>query len=220
MELVTAMCAGQLQGGHVGSVELTFTPGRQIAGRFEADIGTAGSICLLLQCSLPCALFAPGPCELSLQGGTNADMAPQIDYLMLVLKPVLERCCGATFDCEIKQRGFFPRGGGHVLVRTSPVEQIHPIVMRDQGTVTAIRGVAVVCGYDEKMSKEITGTAARLLKEAFPGVPVNIEPETDTKAHGRGASIVLVRTREKDRGKRRGKFYVALSQYYICTVVF
>lgn len=43
------------------------------------------SVGLLLQISLPCALFAEGPSELCLKGGTNAEMAPQIDYTLKVL---------------------------------------------------------------------------------------------------------------------------------------
>lgn len=42
------------------------------------------SVGLLMQVSLPCALFAHGPSELCLKGGTNAEMAPQIDYTMKV----------------------------------------------------------------------------------------------------------------------------------------
>lgn len=37
-----------------------------------------------MQISLPCALFAQGPSELCLKGGTNAEMAPQIDYTLKV----------------------------------------------------------------------------------------------------------------------------------------
>ena len=42
------------------------------------------SVTLLMQVSLPCALFAKGPSELCLKGGTNAEMAPQIDYTLKV----------------------------------------------------------------------------------------------------------------------------------------
>lgn len=33
---------------------------------------------------MPCVLFAASPSELRLKGGTNAEMAPQIDYTMMV----------------------------------------------------------------------------------------------------------------------------------------
>lgn len=42
------------------------------------------SVGLLLQISLPCVLFTEGPSELCLKGGTNAEMAPQIDYTIKV----------------------------------------------------------------------------------------------------------------------------------------
>lgn len=44
------------------------------------------SVCLLLQVALPCALFADSSSQLSLKGGTNAEMAPQIDYTVKVCK--------------------------------------------------------------------------------------------------------------------------------------
>lgn len=42
------------------------------------------SVSLLIQVILPCALFSPSPVQLLLRGGTNADMAPQIDYTVTV----------------------------------------------------------------------------------------------------------------------------------------
>lgn len=42
------------------------------------------SVCLLLQAALPCALFTGASSQLCLKGGTNAEMAPQIDYTVKV----------------------------------------------------------------------------------------------------------------------------------------
>ena len=42
------------------------------------------SICLLMQAALPCLLFSNAPTEVLLRGGTNADMAPQVDYTLMV----------------------------------------------------------------------------------------------------------------------------------------
>ena len=46
------------------------------------------SVSLLLQASLPCLHFAAGPTECHLIGGTNADLAPPIDYI----EKVIVRC--------------------------------------------------------------------------------------------------------------------------------
>lgn len=37
-----------------------------------------------MQVAMPCVLFAASPSELRLKGGTNAEMAPQIDYTVMV----------------------------------------------------------------------------------------------------------------------------------------
>lgn len=47
------------------------------------------STCLLLQAALPCLLYANGEAELVLRGGTNADMAPPIDYFEWVCNLLL-----------------------------------------------------------------------------------------------------------------------------------
>ena len=39
------------------------------------------SVSLLLQVALSCLHFTPGPTECHLIGGTNADLAPPIDYV-------------------------------------------------------------------------------------------------------------------------------------------
>ena len=37
-----------------------------------------------MQAALPCLVYADGEVDLTLLGGTNADMAPQIDYALMV----------------------------------------------------------------------------------------------------------------------------------------
>lgn len=57
-----------------------------------------------MQVSMPCVLFAASPSELRLKGGTNAEMAPQIDYTMMVRVP--DRClnvCGVLTDILFTQ---------------------------------------------------------------------------------------------------------------------
>ena len=53
---------------------------------------TSRSICLMLQAALPCLLFAPETSRLLLKGGTNAEMAPPIDYLVQVGHKHLDQC--------------------------------------------------------------------------------------------------------------------------------
>lgn len=111
------MSSADVQGAVAQSETVEFSPEFSpiLGGEYTAVVKTAGSVCLLLQVALPCALFAKNPSVLTLQGGTNAEMAPQIDYATEVFRAVLEKF-GATFDFELRKRGYFPKGGGKVQI--------------------------------------------------------------------------------------------------------
>lgn len=43
-------------------------------------------------------------------------------------------------------RGYYPKGGGEVIVQMSPVKQLNPVNLTDRGSVTKIYGRAFVAG--------------------------------------------------------------------------
>lgn len=106
---------------------------------------TYRSISLLLQAALPIAIFAPGPVTLDLRGGTNADMAPQVDFLSEIFRPNMERF-GASFDFDLIRRGYFPKGGGHCSVAVKPVHSLRPVQLTDAGRVQSFFGWSYVAG--------------------------------------------------------------------------
>src|ERR1700751_2304726 len=79
--LLENLSEGTLEGGRLQSSTVTLRPTTILHGAFSADTQTAGSTTLLLQAALPCLFFAGGPSTLALHGGTNADMAPHVDYV-------------------------------------------------------------------------------------------------------------------------------------------
>ncbi len=102
----------------VGSDHLIFYPGQMKKGRFEIDIGTAGSITLLLQSVLLPALFAPGKVTFVITGGTCGKFQASVTYLDKVLLPQLARF--AKIECKVLKRGYFPAGGGVVELSVNP----------------------------------------------------------------------------------------------------
>ena len=160
-----------------------------------ADTKTAGSICLLLQVSLPCALFAPGPLTLELRGGTNADMAPQIDYVTGVFAPIAARM-GVHLETEICVRGYFPRGGGLVRARVQPIHALRSIEMLERGNLTSISGRAFVAGsLPIKIARQMASSAERVLRARYPDKDVSIKiislSEGRDNAVGNGTGIQL-----------------------------
>jgi RNA 3'-phosphate cyclase len=115
---VAGLCDAQTAGVEKGGREVMFEPRGPPRGSLEVDVGTAGAVTLVLQAALV-ALSAPGagPGELHVTGGTDVIMAPSWDYLAHVLVPILGRV-GLDMDMECERRGFHPKGGGHVSVRT------------------------------------------------------------------------------------------------------
>ncbi|CAG9563725.1 unnamed protein product [Danaus chrysippus] len=145
IQLVANMCQAELKGAFIGSTKIEFTPRKIRGGHYVADTQTAGSISLLIQVALPVALFADGPTTMDLKGGTNADMAPQIDYMDMVFRKILNKF-GGDFSMQILTRGYFPHGGGHVRVEVSPVNMLQSINLMDRGEIEDIGGISFVAG--------------------------------------------------------------------------
>lgn len=51
-----------------------------------------------MQAALPCFLMGSGPGTMTLRGGTNADMAPPIDYTVMVPPNLLVLCHTHTYS--------------------------------------------------------------------------------------------------------------------------
>jgi RNA 3'-phosphate cyclase len=109
----------RVTGATLGASDVGFWPGPLKGASYEVDIGTAGSICLLLQTLLPAALFADGRTVAHLKGGTDVAMSPTWEFFRnLVLPAALPLCEGAEVACD--RRGFYPKGGGHVRLMVRP----------------------------------------------------------------------------------------------------
>jgi len=78
------------------------------------DCGTAGAISLILQVSLPVLIYS-NPMRLILRGGTDVLASPPIDHTKNVLLPLLHRM-GVNVNIDTTSRGFYPKGGGEVVV--------------------------------------------------------------------------------------------------------
>ena len=129
LQLVEQMCDGTLSGGAISSTDVTLTPSRIDASNHVAATGTAGSCTLMAQSTIPCALFARSKrseqrsvSTLTLEGGTDAGMAPPTDYMEHVLLPTLRRLLNADVHMTLKRRGFYPKGGGQICVSIRNLE--------------------------------------------------------------------------------------------------
>lgn len=115
-------CNASSEGAVLNSTTVRFFPGKPQSRTLSVDIGTAGSVTLLLQALLIPALFAPGKVGLKLTGGTNVSYSQPVEYFSRVFLPHLGGF--GKFDFSLMQRGYFPKGSGRVEIEVKPLFSI------------------------------------------------------------------------------------------------
>jgi RNA 3'-terminal phosphate cyclase (ATP) len=197
----------RLDGAFQGSTELIFEPGQTRFGRFEFDIGTAGSTSLLLQALLLPLVFSGGSSELILKGGTHVPMSPPFDYINEVFLPTLQRL-GVKCRAEIDAYGFYPRGGGLVRAFIEPSEAIVQTDFISRGNLNKVKLTSAVCGLPVSIAERQRDAALEVLK----GFQVETEiKELHSFAGARGTFVFILASYENslagfsaigERGKR------------------
>ncbi len=119
LETAAKICQAQISGLFPGSTELSFVPVEIKGGKYDIDIGTAGSITLFLQCIMPALPFAKEEVELTIKGGTDVAWSPTMDYLQHVTFSALKQL-GYSGSVTLKKHGYYPKGGGKVSAYFKP----------------------------------------------------------------------------------------------------
>lgn len=165
LEAACAVGGADCSGLAVGAQEVTFRPGRVVPGDYRFAVGTAGSTGLVLQTVLVPLLLADKPSRLVIEGGTHAMAAPPFEFLQKTLSPVLERM-GPKVSLTLERHGFFPRGGGRIVVEIEPAP-LRPVECVDRGAFQKGKVEALVAGIPFDIAdRELK--AARKVLAAWP----------------------------------------------------
>jgi RNA 3'-terminal phosphate cyclase (ATP) len=143
------LCNAETEGAKLGSRELWFNPNGILSGEVRAEIGTAGSMSMLLLTVLPICAYAKGDVSVRVvNGGTDVRYAPTINYMKHVFLPVLERM-GLNASLTVKKFGYYPKGMGEVVLNVSKVSKLRALSIKEFGRTEDIEGVSV-CTFLEK----------------------------------------------------------------------
>src|SRR3989475_12656104 len=159
------LCSANLQGLEVGATEFVFKPGKLRAGAFQSDVGTAGSVSLVLQSLMPMLAFAPGPVQLEITGGTDVKWSPPIDYVRLVTLPILKKI-GYQGHLEIVRRGHYPKGGGLVKFSTGGASKLRGLIDEKRGSASKIFGISHAVGLPRHVAERQASSAKKRLEDA------------------------------------------------------
>ena len=186
------LCSANLQGLEVGATEFVFKPGKLRVGTFQLDVGTAGSVTLVLQTLMPVLAFAPGGVQLEITGGTDVKWSPPIDYLRLVTLPILRKI-GYLGDLEIVRRGHYPKGGGLVRFSTRGPSTLQALTHGHFGSVSKIDGISHATALPRHVAERQADAARKGLEEAkLPSPSIDIEVLDDRSKLSPGSGIVLL----------------------------
>ena len=191
------LCNAIVTGAELGSTSLTFVPGTIEAKTISLDVGTAGSLTLLLQSLLLPCMVAKKRIRLKLQGGTDTKWAMPVDYFRDVFLPHMRKYADIT--CTVTQRGYYPAGNGIMDVIIKPkhdqstIVQAPPINLTEQGTLAHIKGIchAAAALEQQQVAERIAAAARLVLAVKYPSLPIRIQTQY-CKTVSVGAGITLI----------------------------
>ena len=187
---IATLCDGRVEGLALHSTALVFRPRGLRGGDYRVDVGTAGSVTLVLQAVLPVLLAAEGRSRVVVTGGTDVRQAPPIDYFRFVLLPLLERL-GAQISVDVARRGYYPRGGGEVRVTVEP-SALAPGRFEQQGRLQSVTGSVHVANLPAHIGDRM-GRAAlgRLARDGLGTARLETCVLGPDRAQGPGGAIVV-----------------------------
>ena len=191
---VAEMTGSSVSGNTVGSSELIFEPGNEQRSDIKMDVGSAGSLSLVLQATLLAGRKNSERLTLDLVGGTNVMWAPPIDSYELVLFPLMKKM-GIDARVDIIERGFYPIGGGHVIATLDPIGKIKPLELTRLGKLNNITVRCFTQRLSERFSSDMIDACAKTLGDECELV-FDIQ---EGRGNSRGSGLILVANYENGK---------------------
>lgn len=168
IKLLQKITNAEIKGAKLFSRELHFKPGKLQGGEYNVNIGTAGSITLLIQTILLPVIYAEEDFTLRAIGGTDVPFSPPANFLKEVFFPVLNKV-GAKLNLEILARGYYPKGLGRILFKSYKAKlPLKRIKILEKGNFEKIKIFSHASGMPKDVVDEQVRGARRFLeREGF-----------------------------------------------------
>ena len=186
LKILKKICNADVKPLKIKSTGLEFFPKEVQSCSLNEDVGTAGSISLIIQVLIPVIAICKKRLKLRIKGGTDVLWSPTIDYSQILLREVYQRM-GINFSIKMIKRGYYPKGGGIIELEVEPAERVIPIILSNRKT----RKVKLSCSYSkipfEIINAEIEEVEKKLTENNFL-VEKEIKEE---KALDSGATLLI-----------------------------
>jgi RNA 3'-terminal phosphate cyclase (ATP) len=145
------ICGADVRGAAVGASTLHFDPRPVKPGEYRFSVGTAGSATLVLQTVLPPLLVANASSKLVLEGGTHNPWAPPFEFLQRAYLPLVNRM-GPRVTAELERHGFYPAGGGRMVVSIDPQPILRGFDLLERGEIVGRSLQAIIANLPEHIA--------------------------------------------------------------------
>jgi RNA 3'-terminal phosphate cyclase (ATP) len=146
----------EVEGNELGSTRLRFRPTQLTGGEFLFDVaekkGSAGSVTLVLQTLLPILLYSACDSKVVARGGTHVSWSPSFHYFKEVFLKQLNRI-GVQAEARIEKWGFYPKGGGEVILEMKRESRIRPFSFIERGVLRELHHLSCVSGLSSEVAK-------------------------------------------------------------------
>lgn len=119
VDAVGKLCDADVKGLEIGSETIEFIPKEIRHKDLSVDVGTAGSVTLVLQSLMIPMVHAKEDVKVEIRGGTHVKWSPTTGYFRHVFCEYL-KMMGIEIGSETLSYGFYPKGGGGIRVIVMP----------------------------------------------------------------------------------------------------
>ena len=114
IKIIADLFHAEFENLKIGADWIRFLPSDKFkGGSVKFDIGTAGSIPLILMTVVPAISLSNNSLQIEVTGGTDVKASPTIDYIKHIVAESY-RSIGIKFSVNVLKRGYYPKGGGVV----------------------------------------------------------------------------------------------------------
>jgi RNA 3'-terminal phosphate cyclase (ATP) len=120
IKIIADLFHAEFENLKIGAEWIRFLPSDKFkGGSIKLDIGTAGSIPLILMTVVPAVSLSNNSLQIEVIGGTDVKASPTIDYVKHIVAESY-RSIGIKFSVDVLKRGYYPKGGGVVRSTIQP----------------------------------------------------------------------------------------------------